>query len=418
MRRNWRLFSILLVFALLSSLIFATDFTVGESYHGFQLLEKRFVTEVNAECLLFEHGKSGASLLKIVSDDANKTFSIGFKTVPESDAGTPHIMEHSVLNGSKNFPVKSPFDVLSKGSLKTFLNAFTGKDVTLYPIASMNDKDYFNLMHVYLDAVFNPLLYSDPRIFKQEGWHRELADKDSPIVYKGVVYNEMKGAFSNPDRELYYHEYRYLFPDNGYGYSSGGYPEAIPTLSYEQYTDYHSRYYHPSNSHIFLYGNADLEKELAFIDEYYLQNYEKADVKGKFALQEPFEKSKEVQEYYAMPEGAATENQTYLSHNVVAGLNTDRALYMAFDVLSDILVNHEAGPIRLALEEAGIGMDVSAGIDDYKQMVFQIVARNANAEDMPRFQEIIDSTLRKVVEDGLDKEMVQGILNRLEFNLR
>ena len=202
-----RAISLLLFLSFTIILILSTSLIAGykvdKSYHGFKLTEKRFVKEVNAECFYFIHEKSGARLLKIAADDPNKTFSIAFKTVPESDAGTPHIMEHSVLNGSKNFPVKSPFDVLSKGSLNTFLNAMTGGDITIYPVASMNDKDYFNLMHVYLDAVFNPLIYDDPRILKQEGWHHELLHKDSAVVYKGVVYNEMKGAFSNPTREKF-----------------------------------------------------------------------------------------------------------------------------------------------------------------------------------------------------------------------
>ena len=202
--------------------VLSADFEPGQTYHGFKLIEKRFVKEVNAECLYFEHIKSGARLFKVVNDDANKTFSIAFKTVPESDAGTPHIMEHSVLNGSKNFPVKSPFDVLAKGSLNTFLNAMTGKDITIYPVASMNHKDFFNLMHIYLDAVFNPLIYDDQRILKQEGWHHELTDKDSSVVYKGVVYNEMKGAYSSPTRELSYQIDKALFPESSYHFSSGG----------------------------------------------------------------------------------------------------------------------------------------------------------------------------------------------------
>jgi Zn-dependent M16 (insulinase) family peptidase len=198
---------------------------------GFRLIEKRFVKEVNAECLSFEHVKSGARLLKIDAEDPNKTFCIAFKTFPESDNGAPHIMEHSLLNGSVNFPVKSPFDVLIKGSLHTFLNALTSKDVTMFPVASMNHKDYFNLMHVYLDAVFNPLIYKDPRILKQEGWHHELENRESPVVYKGVVYNEMKGSFSNPVRELWYQVFKILFPDNAYGFESGGYPGTIPALT-------------------------------------------------------------------------------------------------------------------------------------------------------------------------------------------
>ena len=208
----------IIIFALMMSCS-QGDYQVGKTYHGFKLVEKKFVKEVNAECYYFSHIQSGARLLKIAAEDANKTFSISFKTVPESDAGTPHIMEHSVLNGSKNFPVKSPFDVLAKGSLNTFLNAMTGGDITIYPVASMNDKDFFNLMHVYLDAVFNPLIYDDPRILNQEGWHHELTALDKPAVYKGVVYNEMKGAYSSPTRVLGYHIDKNLFPDNAYRFS-------------------------------------------------------------------------------------------------------------------------------------------------------------------------------------------------------
>ena len=210
----------------------------GEQYHGFTLVEKKFVEEVNADCYLFKHDKSGAQLLKIAADDPNKLFNIAFKTAPQTDYGTPHIMEHSVLNGSKNFPVKSPFDVLMKGSLNTFLNAMTGSDLTTYPVASMNEKDYFNLMHVYLDAVLNPLIYEDPRILKQEGWHHEMESTDGDVIYKGVVYNEMKGSFSNPRREMGYQMSKLLFPDNTYGVSSGGYPSEIPKLTNEYFINF------------------------------------------------------------------------------------------------------------------------------------------------------------------------------------
>jgi Zn-dependent M16 (insulinase) family peptidase len=314
-----------------SALLFA-GFKEGETYYGFKLLEKRFVKEVNAECFYFEHLKSGARLFKIVADDANKTFSIAFKTVPQTDAGTPHILEHAVLNGSKNFPVKSPFDVLSKGSLNTFLNAMTGKEITIYPVASMNDKDFFNLMHVYLDAVFNPLIYDDPRILKQEGWHHELMARDSAVVYKGVVYNEMKGAYSNPSRELAYRIDKHLFPESSYRFSSGGYPPSIPTLTHEDFLDFHRRYYHPSNSYIYLYGDADLEKELAFIDTKYLSHYERLDERAFIPIQEPFEKMREAGTYYAVPEGSDTTDQSYLTLSFVADLSTNQTLYRTFSL--------------------------------------------------------------------------------------
>jgi presequence protease len=408
----------LMVLVLTSSGLYAGEYTKGKLYHGFKLMEKRFVKEVNAECFYFEHVKSGARLLKIAADDPNKTFSIAFKTDPESDAGTPHIMEHSVLNGSKNFPVKSPFDILSKGSLITFLNAFTGNDLTCYPFASMNDKDYFNVMHVYLDAVFNPCIVSDPRILKQEGWHYELDSIDGSPVYKGVVYNEMKGAFSTPTRELNYIVYKNLFPDNGYKFSSGGYPTAIPSLSYDMFVKFYKKYYHPVNSHIMLYGNADLDQELAFIDNEYLSKYSKAKRPQSFPLQKPFSKIKELSAFYSAAEGSKTENQTYLTMDIVAGLNTDRATTMALNILCDLLVNQEAAPVRLALQKANIGQDVNASMDELRQNVFEIQVQNANPGDAKKFREIVLATLKEVVQKGLDKKAVEGAINRTEFQLR
>jgi len=415
--RSQKLLVFLIGFFLLTGSLFA-DFEIGSTYYGFKLLEKRFVKEVNAECLYFEHEKSGAHLFKIINDDPNKTFSIAFKTVPNSDAGTPHITEHSVLNGSKNFPVKSPFDILSKGSLKTFLNAFTGSDVTIYPIASMNDKDFFNLMNIYLDAVFNPLIYSDPRILKQEGWHYELTDKDAPIEYRGIVYNEMKGAFSSPARELDYQIDKALFPDSPYSYSSGGYPLAIPTLTYDQFIAYHKTYYHPSNSLIFLYGDGDIHGELQFIDSKYLSKYSRSNTSVTIPIQSPFGSMKTVIANYSVPEGADTTNQTYLSLNFVTGLNVDRKLTTALNILAEVLVNQESAPIRLALQEAGIGREVSANVNDYKQNVFQITVQNANPEDAQKFYDIVMNSIKDAIKNGVDKNSVEATLNRTEFNLR
>ncbi|MFZ4520814.1 MAG: insulinase family protein [Bacteroidales bacterium] len=396
----------------------STTYTSNNVSHGFRLAEQRFVRELNADCLHFIHEASGAGLLKIINDDTNKTFSIGFKTFPESDNGAPHIMEHSVLNGSKGFPVKSPFDVLLKGSLSTFLNAFTSKDYTMYPVASMNDKDYFNLMHVYLDAVFNPLIYEDPRILKQEGWHYELADKNEPLNYTGVVYNEMKGSFSNPQRELWYHVFRHLFPDNAYGYESGGTPAAIPTLTREAFMAFHQKYYHPENSYIFLYGNADLDKELEFIDSAYLSKYKKTGNQVTIKDQPPFTAMKDVTEYYPVMEESETANQTFLTYNFMAGHNTDLALTLALDILCEVLVNQESAPIRLALLEAGIGQDVSGSSSNFQQHAVQIAAINANPGDKQKFLEIVTDSLRKAANEGLNKEEIEGVINRIEFRLR
>jgi Zn-dependent M16 (insulinase) family peptidase len=385
---------------------------------GFRLIETRFVKEANAECLFYEHLKSGARLLKIAADDPNKTFCIAFKTFPESDNGAPHIMEHSLLNGSLNFPVKSPFDVLIKGSLHTFLNALTSKDVTMYPVASMNQKDYFNLMHVYLDAVFNPMIYKDPRILKQEGWHHELENPDGPVVYKGVVYNEMKGSFSNPVRELWYQVFKILFPDNAYGFESGGYPATIPSLTQEDFIAFHKRYYHPENSYIFLYGDGDLDKELEFIDKKYLSTFERANNPVTISEQKPFATLKKVTGFYPFMDGTSIENQSFLSLNYVAGSGIDKTLTMALDLLCEVLVNQESAPVRLALQKEGIGEDVSASSNNFQQNVVQILVQSANPQDIEKFYEIVKTTLKEIVEKGLDKKDVEGVLNRMEFQLR
>lgn len=390
----------------------------GGDVHGFKLIEKKFVKEVNAEVYYYEHVKSGARLVKIDANDPNKTFAIGFKTFPLSDNGTPHIMEHSVLNGSRNFPVKSPFDVLQKGSLSTFMNAFTSKDFTMYPVASMNDKDYFNLMHVYLDAVFNPMIYVDDRILKQEGWHYELEDTAGPLVYKGVVYNEMKGAYSNPQRELWYQVFKNLFPESPYGFESGGHPSAIPTLTSQEFLNYHKKFYHPENSFIFLYGDAEAEKEMEFLDKEYLSNYSRTGDRAEIPDQKPFAERKRVVAYYPALEGTDTKDQTYLTLSIVAGYNTDMALTMSLDIICDVLVNQETAPLRLALQQAGIGKDVSASVSNYKQNVIQITINNANPGDKEKFEKIVYQVLNDVIAGGISKKDVEGVLNRMEFHLR
>jgi presequence protease len=390
----------------------------GVLYHGFRLIEKRFVKETNAECLYFRHMKSGARLLKITADDPNKFFNITFKTLPDNDSGTPHILEHSVLNGSRNFPVKSPFDVLLKGSLNTFLNAMTGQDHTCYPLASMNTTDYFNLMHVYLDAVFHPLMLEDDRILKQEGWHMELTSKDAPLIYKGVVYNEMKGTFSNPLYELYYIAGKHLFPDNIYGNSSGGHPGAIPQLTQEDFTAFHRKYYHPSNSYILLYGDACLNRELDFINKNYLSDFDVSNEDLHIPVQKPFDSVKTVTEPYPVAEGSPTEGNTYLSLSYVTPPHTGKLTTMALDLLVNALVNHESAPLRLALQEAGIGREVTGWFTEAQQNIITIIVPNANPEDAGRFREVAERTFKSVASEGFDKEIIEGILNRSEFQLK
>lgn len=393
-------------------------FIEGCSYHGFTLKEKRFVREVNAECLEFIHENTGARLFKIAANDPNKLFSITFKTLPENDCGTPHILEHSVLNGSKSFPVRSPFDVLLKGSLHTFLNAMTASDHTTYPVASMNLTDYFNLMHVYLDAVFRPMMHEDPMILKQEGWHYELNSPESPIIIKGVVYNEMKGAFSNPLYQLYYHMSKNLFPDNAYGFSSGGHPDAIPKLTSDYFSEYHRRYYHPSNSYILLYGDADLHRELEFIHEMYLKDFNRLQEAIELPLQSPFGELKTVIESYPSPEGDSLKDNTYLSLSFVANHTSERLESLALDIIVNAMVNHESAPVRLALQDAGIGKEVMGWFNEGQQNVINIIVQNANPNDMERFREIVFSALHNAVSEGFDKTTVEGIMNRNEFQLK
>ncbi|MBN2746974.1 MAG: insulinase family protein [Bacteroidales bacterium] len=389
-----------------------------ELKYGFKLIEKRFVKEVNAVCYYYEHVQSGAKLLKIANDDPNKTFDITFHTIPDNDCGTAHIMEHSVLNGSENFPAKSPFDVLVKGSLNTFLNAMTSKDRTSYPVASMNDKDYFNLMHVYLDAVFKPMLHKEKRILMQEGWHYDLTSLDAELQYKGVVYGEMKGVYSNPARYLSLYTYRNLFPESEYGYESGGYPSAIPHLTYEQFTDFHKKFYHPDNSYILLYGNGDVDKELAFIHENYLKDYKKRGPQRKIKTQKPFSEMKVVKEYYPVIEGSPIEDQAYLTLQFVNNYGKDKMKTEALSLLMYYLVNSEAAPVRLALQEAGIGKNVGGGSSDYKQNVISITVQKANESQLAEFKEIVIKTLTNIAKTGIDKKELESILNRFEFHRR
>lgn len=391
---------------------------VGAVVHGFTLEQKQFVKELDGEGYLFRHQKSGARLLKIVSKDDNKVFSVAFKTPPPNDTGIPHIMEHSVLNGSENFPVKSPFDVLLQGSLNTFLNAMTSSDFTIYPVASRNDKDFFNLMHVYLDAVFKPLIYKDPKILQQEGWHYELESPEGPLSYKGVVYNEMKGAYSAPERQLGLLMDKALFPENNYGNSSGGHPDAIPQLTYEQFKAFHRKYYHPANSYIYLYGNGDMEKELAFINDKYLSGYDRIAAESRIPLQKPLAAPKVVRGQYGVPEGATVDGKTYIACGSVYGLNTDQELNIALDILAEALVNHQAAPLRLALQKAGIGRDVSASVDSVQQPVFAITVTSAEAKDLQRFADVYRDTLKEVIAKGFDRTTLEGIINRQEFALR
>ncbi|SHI82638.1 hypothetical protein SAMN02745163_00808 [Clostridium cavendishii DSM 21758] len=394
-------------------------YTVGNLYKGFKLLEEKEIKELGAKGLIFEHEKTGAKLIKLETVDDNKVFSIGFRTPPHDSTGVPHILEHSVLCGSRKYDTKEPFVELLKGSLNTFLNAMTFSDKTIYPVASRNEKDFFNLMDVYLDAVLYPNIYKHEEIFMQEGWHYNIKNENEPLTYNGVVYNEMKGAYSSPDSLLYRTIPSSLFPDNTYKYSSGGNPADIPNLTYKEFLDFHRKYYHPSNSYILLYGNGNIEKELELINEGYLKNFNKQCVDSEIPLQKPFEEMKDLEVTYGVSENETLEGKTFLSLNYVIGENKDPELYLAFEILNYLLLRSTSAPLKKALLNAGLGKSVTGSFDNsMKQSTFTITVKNAEENQKQDFKAVVMNTLKDLVKSGIDKEIVEASINRIEFELR
>lgn len=385
----------------------------------YEILDEHRVEDVQSDGFILRHKKSGARIAILSNNDDNKVFYIGFRTPPEDETGVPHIIEHTTLCGSKKFPVKDPFIELAKGSLNTFLNAMTYPDKTVYPVASCNDQDFKNLMDVYLDAVFNPNITKYEEIFKQEGWHYELTGKDDELKINGVVYNEMKGAYSSPDEVLSSQIYRSLFPDNTYSKDSGGNPEYIPKLTYQAYLDFYHKYYHPSNSYIYLYGDMDVVERLVWLDKEYLSLYDYKKVNSEINKQPAFDEIKNVEAQYSITMDDSQENKTYLSYNRVVGDTLDEMLYQAFDVLDYALVSSPGAPVKQALIDAGIGDDVYGSYDaGILQPVFSFVAKNANASQADEFESIIENTLKEVVKTGINKEALLAGINSSEFKFR
>jgi presequence protease len=394
-------------------------FNIDGKYHGFRLIEEKEVKETNSIVRLFKHDKSGARLFYMENDEDNKVFSIAFRTPPKDSTGLPHILEHSVLCGSRKFPTKEPFVELVKGSLNTFLNAFTFGDKTMYPVASRNDKDFENLMDVYLDSVFYPNIYKYEEILKQEGWHYELENTEDELKYKGVVYNEMKGALSSPESVLSRKMQETLFPDTPYGYESGGDPEVIPELTQEEFLAFHKRYYHPSNSYMFLYGKMDVLGRLKFIDEAYLKDFEAISVDSAIPVQKAFDSMKSYELEYPISAQEDEKDKTYLSLNYATGLSTDSELYLAMEILEHILLSTPASPLKKALIESGLGKDVFGKYDNsLLQPVFSVVVKNSNVGVQEEFVRVVQETLRKLVHDGLDSQLVEAAVNLKEFQLR
>lgn len=384
--------------------------------NNYILLKEEKIEEVNGQGYLLEHEKTKARVLLIVNDDNNKVFNIGFRTPPADDTGVAHITEHSVLCGSQKYPVKDPFVELAKGSLNTFLNAMTYPDKTVYPVASVNEKDFHNLMDVYLDAVFYPNIYTNDKIMKQEGWHYELDSLEDELTYNGVVFNEMKGAYSSAEQQLMQAIQTSLFPDTTYGCDSGGDPKHITDLTSEAFLNFHRKYYHPSNSYIYLYGNLDYEEELTFIDREYLGKFEYQEVDSRILLQPAFASPKEIVTNYPLSEAEELENNTYLSYNVVLGDGITRVQDLAFTMLDYALVDVPGAPVRKALIDAGISDDVFSSYDGgMLQPVYSIIAKGCKSQDKERFVSIIEQVLKDLIANGIDERVLQAALNHFEF---
>ena len=386
---------------------------------AYEVQKEEDLRGIKAKGYLLRHRKSGARVVYIENDDNNKVFSIGFRTPPSDSTGVPHTMEHSVLCGSRNFPAKDPFVELVKGSLNTFLNAMTYPDKTMYPVASCNDQDFQNLMHVYMDAVFYPNIYEHEEIFRQEGWSYQLDSAEDKLKYNGVVYNEMKGAFSSPEGVLDRVILNTLFPDTSYANESGGDPEVIPELTYEQFLDFHRKYYHPSNSYIYLYGDMDIEEKLHWLDQEYLGKYDREPVDSRIRFQEPFAEMQEKVIPYSIASEESEEDNTYLSYNKVVGTSLDKELYLAFQILDYALLSAPGAPLKKALTDAGIGKDIMGSYDNgIYQPIFSVIAKNANEEQKEEFIQVIEDVLRASVKNGIDTKAIEAGINYYEFRYR
>ena len=383
---------------------------------AYRLEYEEYVPDCKGQGMVFRHIKSGARVCVISNDDENKVFMISFRTNPTDDTGVPHITEHSVLCGSDKFPPKDPFMELAKGSLNTFLNAFTYPDKTCYPVASCNDKDFNNLMDVYMDAVLHPNIYKHEEIFKQEGWHYEIASKDEPITINGVVYSEMKGAFGNAEDRLYRSVFSSLYPDNTYGVESGGDPKSIPDLTYRQFLDFHSKFYHPTNSYIFLYGNMDIEDRLEWLDEAYLKEYDVQPVDSEVKTQQPIG-TKETKDFFPLGEDDPEEDAAFLAWAFMYSNYDDTLKNAAMEVLTDVLFNVSGAPVKEALVKAGIGKDVSAFLSGYiKQPMVMTLVRNTDADKLEDMKKVIFDNLKKIADEGINKNSLLAAVNGAEFH--
>lgn len=393
---------------------------VSNIYHGFLVLQRDYIKEIEADAYLMEHTVSGARLFYLACNDDNKVFSITFRTPPNDDTGVAHILEHSSLCGSRKYHLKEPFVELVKGSMNTFLNAMTYPDKTMYPVASRNDKDFRNLMDVYLDAVFYPLIYENKYTLRQEGWHYNLNSQDGELTYNGVVYNEMKGVYSSPDALLENEAMKALFPDTPYRFESGGYPDAIPQLTQEAFENFHKTYYSPENSFIYLYGDMDIDDTLAYLDREYLSAFVKTGtVNSQINMQQPLERTQEVEAFYPVDSGEDLHNKTYHELSIAVGCAKDVKTSMALRILEGVLLESESSPLRRALLEAKLGQNVSGSYaGSMLQPVMSIKVSGSEYEDKDKFISVIYRTLQQLTVKGIEKKLLEGALNAAEFKLR
>ncbi|MBW2204198.1 MAG: insulinase family protein, partial [Deltaproteobacteria bacterium] len=385
--------------------------------HGFQLLKEQEIKEFKTLAKVYRHSKTGAQLLSLTTDDENKVFGITFRTPPSDSTGVAHILEHSVLCGSRKYPVKEPFVELLKGSLQTFLNAFTYPDKTCYPVASQNLQDFYNLIDVYLDAVFYPRIARS--IFQQEGWHFELENTDDPLSYKGVVFNEMKGAYSSPDNLLSEYSLQSLFPDNAYGFDSGGDPKQIPGLTYEQFHSFHKRYYHPSNARIYFYGDDDQDERLRLVNDY-LKEFDPIEIDSEMRLQTPFKESKRLLRPFMVGEDADTDPKGMVTLNWMLTETTDVEENFALHILEYILLGMPGSPLRKALIDSGLGEDI-AGVgleNELRQSYFSTGLKGIDIKNADRIESLILETLSDLARSGIDPKTREAALNTIEFRLR
>lgn len=396
---------------------FGGKMKINETKYGFTLVDLHEVPEIKSQAYVMEH-TSGAKLLYLKNDDDNKVFSVAFRTPPNDSTGVPHIIEHCVLSGSRKYKTKEPFMDMVKGSLKTFINAMTFSDKTIYPVASKNEKDFKNLMDVYLDSVFFPMIAEDPTIFMQEGWHYSIEHEDAPINYNGVVYNEMRGAYSQPTSQLREVIGRSLFPDTTYQYSSGGNPDHITDLTYENFLKFHEDYYHPSNAYIYIYGDMSIETYLEHMDQEYLSSFKAKTIDSTINKQDGFSQVKYLKDYYGISKDDSEDHKAYFSMNYVIGDGQDPKVHMMGEVLKEVLVNSAAGPIKKALMDAGIGEDIMCSFGGGRQLYLSIIAKNANGDQAQAFENIINETLMSLIKDGIDKDLIESSINIAEYDMR